>query len=281
MIELNTPHLNLPLPHPDNDLEDDVPRLIAALEAVDSAVHGVQQQVAGKADAAGTALALQALDESVQDLQANKADAASVSAALGGKADKATTLAGYGINDGVKKSGDTLTGLLATATSTAGVGANGSTGSWEVRGSATAGAVMSFHRSGVYAINFGLDTDNVFRLGGWSQGTNAYRWTSDASGNFTATGNVTAYSDMRLKSDLAAIPDALDKVQALTGYTYTRKDTGARQTGLIAQDVQRVLPEAVMDDGEHLSLAYGNLVGLLVQAIKELRAEVQALKGRP
>ena len=67
-------------------------------------------------------------------------------------------------------------------------------------------------------------------------------------------------------------------MQQLTGYTYTRTDSGERQTGLIAQDVQKVLPEAVVD-GEHLSLAYGNLVGLLVEAIKELRAEVAALKG--
>ncbi|MGX5664185.1 hypothetical protein [Diaphorobacter nitroreducens] len=102
MIELNTPHLNLPLPHPDNDLEDDVLRLGAALEAVDTAVHGVQQQLGAKADAEATALELQALESSVQALQADKADAASVATALAGKANKATTLAGYGITDGVK-----------------------------------------------------------------------------------------------------------------------------------------------------------------------------------
>jgi hypothetical protein len=97
------------------------------------------------------------------------------------------------------------------------------------------------------------------------------------AGAFTAAGNITAFSDIRLKKDLVQIPNALDKVQQLTGYTYTRTDSGERQTGLIAQDVQKVLPEAVVD-GEHLSLAYGNLVGLLVEAIKELRAEVAALK---
>ena len=93
-----------------------------------------------------------------------------------------------------------------------------------------------------------------------------------------AVGDVTAFSDARLKSDLEPIPDALAKVSRLTGYTYTRKDTGARQTGVIAQDVQQVLPEAVTDCGDHLALAYGNMVGLLIEAIKELKAEIEELK---
>lgn len=99
-----------------------------------------------------------------------------------------------------------------------------------------------------------------------------------ASGSITASGNVTAYSDAKLKTDMVQIRDALDKVDTLTGYTYTRTDTGHRETGLIAQDVQAVLPEAVVDNDGTLSLAYGNLVGLLVEAIKELRYEVDALR---
>jgi hypothetical protein len=94
----------------------------------------------------------------------------------------------------------------------------------------------------------------------------------------TAVGDVTAFSDARLKADFVQIPDALAKVSKLTGYTYTRKDTGARHTGLIAQDVQKVLPEAVIDCGDHLTLAYGNMVGLLIEAIKELNAELEELK---
>jgi hypothetical protein len=99
-----------------------------------------------------------------------------------------------------------------------------------------------------------------------------------ATGDFTGIGNITAYSDIRLKKDLVQIPDALEKVRQLTGYTYTRIDTGEKQTGLVAQDVQKVLPEAVLE-GEHLSLAYGNLVGLLVEAIKELEVQVAELRA--
>lgn len=98
-----------------------------------------------------------------------------------------------------------------------------------------------------------------------------------AGGDITATGNVTAYSDAKLKTGLTRIEGALDKVEKLAGYVYTRTDSGERQTGLLAQDVQAVLPEAVVN-GEYLSVAYGNMMGLVVEAIKELRAELNELR---
>lgn len=96
-------------------------------------------------------------------------------------------------------------------------------------------------------------------------------------GAIFAGGNITAYSDIRLKTNIQVIPDALGKVCALRGVTYTRIDSGERDTGVIAQEVQAVLPEAVKGD-ETLAVAYGNLAGLLIEAIKELHAEVEALK---
>jgi hypothetical protein len=104
---------------------------------------------------------------------------------------------------------------------------------------------------------------------------------NDNSGNTYSVGNVTAYSDIRLKTDIEVIPDALAKVMKLRGVTYTRIDSGERQTGVIAQEIKAVLPEAVMvgaDEDATLSVAYGNLVGLLIEAIKELKAEVDVLK---
>ena len=73
------------------------------------------------------------------------------------------------------------------------------------------------------------------------------------------------------------------KVNALRGVIYTRKDSGERCTGMIAQEVQAVLPEAVTegsDENKTLSVAYGNTVGLLVEAIKELAAKVEILESR-
>ena len=100
-----------------------------------------------------------------------------------------------------------------------------------------------------------------------------------AAGALVASNDLTAFSDRRLKSCLETINDPLDKVDELTGYTYKRIDTGQWQTGLIAQDVQKVLPEAVVetDDGT-LSVAYGSMMGLMVEAIKELKQEVADLK---
>lgn len=111
-------------------------------------------------------------------------------------------------------------------------------------------------------------------------------YTMADNGNFTATGsilanqNVTAFSDRRLKTDITKITFALDKVAKLNGYTYTRIDSGAKHTGLIAQEVLEVLPEAVETNGEHLALAYGNMMGLMVEAIKELKARVEFLEEK-
>jgi hypothetical protein len=99
-----------------------------------------------------------------------------------------------------------------------------------------------------------------------------------ANGQITAQGNVVAFSDARLKTDLRPVEGALDRVRQLTGYTYQPIAGGARNVGLIAQEVQKVLPEAVHEHGEHLTLAYGNMAALFVQAIKELEAKVASLQ---
>jgi hypothetical protein len=142
------------------------------------------------------------------------------------------------------------------------------------------GAIMSFHRSGVFAINMGLDSDNIFRIGGWSASAN--RLTMDMSGNLTMAGNVTAYSDIRLKENIKVIPDALSKVQQIRGVTFTRNDAEDLEklhTGVIAQEVETVLPEAVSEDNIGIkNVAYGNMIGLLIESIKELKAEVDDLK---
>jgi len=141
------------------------------------------------------------------------------------------------------------------------------------------GAIMSFHKGGHYAINMGLDSDNVFRIGGWSAATN--RLQMDMSGNLTMAGNITAYSDMRLKENIEVIPDALAKVQQLRGVTFTRNDVEdleKRHTGVIAQEVEAVLPEAVSEDNDGIkNVAYGNMVGLLIEAIKEQQTQINEL----
>ena len=96
-----------------------------------------------------------------------------------------------------------------------------------------------------------------------------------ASGAITSTGDITAFSDMNLKTDIRPIDNALSKVSDLRGVYFTKD--GEAGTGVIAQEVENILPE-VVKDGEYKSVAYGNMVGILIEAIKELKKEVETLK---
>ena len=101
------------------------------------------------------------------------------------------------------------------------------------------------------------------------------------TGNFTATGDITAYSDDSLKTNVQLIDGALDRVQAIRGVTFDRISDGSTSTGVIAQELKAVLPEAVHTDanGVH-SVAYGNITGLLIEAVKELSDQVNSLKSK-
>ena len=176
----------------------------------------------------------------------------------------------------------TMAGLITGATSGSNnVNTTNDTGSFSARGNSTTVAAMSFHRTSTYAINMGLGTDNVFRIGGWSASNNCFQMTG--TGDLTMLGNVTAYSDIKLKDDIVKITCALDKVLKLNGYSYTRKDTGQKQIGVIAQEVLEVIPEVVqrgVGDDDTLSVAYGNMVALLIEAIKEQQTHINSLEEK-
>jgi hypothetical protein len=108
-------------------------------------------------------------------------------------------------------------------------------------------------------------------------------FTVDISGNVTAAGSI---SDERLKEDISLINNPLDKIKQIKGITYKLKESGYIGTGLIAQDLQKVLPEAVYEvnepeknDESYLAINYGNTVGLLVEAIKEQQEQIEALQS--
>jgi len=123
-------------------------------------------------------------------------------------------------------------------------------------------------------------------------GSNTF-WTSgnvhasNYSGNeITLTGVIVAsdfihFSDKRVKTDISKIKDPLNKVCSINGYTYKRTDTDddKTHTGVLAQEVMEVLPEVVHgSEDTTYSVAYGNMVGLLIEAIKELKLEIDELK---
>ena len=114
------------------------------------------------------------------------------------------------------------------------------------------------------------------------------------SGDLHVEGNVIAYSttisDERLKTDIVKIDSALDKVDQINGYTFTYTVDGKKSAGVIAQEVQKVLPSAITesklplkmgddDETEYMTVQYDQLIGLLVEAVKELKAEIAELKG--
>ena len=115
------------------------------------------------------------------------------------------------------------------------------------------------------------------------------RLTLDGNGHATFSGNVTAYSDARLKTNVNTINNALDLVDQLRGVSFDWIESGKHSIGVIAQEVEEVIPEVVLnnvstdpstgEETEVKSVDYGKMVGVLINAIKELKAEVDELKG--
>lgn len=123
----------------------------------------------------------------------------------------------------------------------------------------------------------GTNTSNTHTVNGSLTITNTATTKSiSADGNITASGNVTAFSDTRFKKDWVLPKGLLSKTQLIQRGTYTRVDSGERQCGISAQDLQSILPEAVVTSEEGtLSVAYGNAALVLVL---ELIDEVNRLK---
>jgi hypothetical protein len=113
-----------------------------------------------------------------------------------------------------------------------------------------------------------------------NQGGNAALAEVDAIGNFIATGDVTAFSDERLKKNVKTIENALEKVNQLRGVEFERTDIEKKQIGVIAQEVEKIIPEVVSQGQDYKSVSYGNLVGLLIEAVKDLTKEVENLKAQ-
>jgi hypothetical protein len=213
------------------------------------------------------------------------------------KYDNATKLA-------TTSGGVTVTGTVA-ATSYTGDGSN-LTGISDTNTTYSAGGGLSL--SGT---TFSINSDQRNQIS--SFGSSAYDFISFGSGlidfkldgnidmrlendgDLHVDGNVIAYSttisDERLKKDIVKIDNALDKVGQLNGYTFEYLKDGRKSAGIIAQEVEKVMPSAVTEttlpikmgeDDKNLYkvVQYDQLHGLMIEAIKELKAEVETLKGK-
>jgi hypothetical protein len=153
-------------------------------------------------------------------------------------------------------------------------------------GSGTGSGILSFWTARNPTMTEAMRIDATGQVG---IGTTSPAQKLHVVGEIIATGNITAYySDDRLKTKLGDIENALDKVSKLNGFYYEANETAqalgykpVREVGLSAQQVEAVLPEVVAPapiDNEYKTLHYERVIPLLVEAIKELKAEIELLK---
>ena len=152
---------------------------------------------------------------------------------------------------------------------------------WTVTGSG--GTIQlqfrSNHQSTLRGYVYADTSNNI----GFLNNVGSWSLRCDSSGNVTATGDVTAYSDARLKTDVNTIEGALEKVLQMRGVTYIRTDNNdtKEKVGVIAQEIQQVLPQVVQENTDgYLTVSYGNIVGVLIEAIKEQQAQIDELKAK-
>jgi len=121
--------------------------------------------------------------------------------------------------------------------------------------------------------NLHLDIDNN-RVG---VGTTIPSTTLQVAGTITCV-DINSTSDVRLKENIHSIDNALDKVMQINGVEFDWKETKEPSVGVIAQDIEEIIPEVVKISGDIKTVNYNGLVGVLIEAIKEQQKQIQELK---
>jgi len=156
---------------------------------------------------------------------------------------------------------------------------------------------IKFPASNTYIILLGNDTDSGFRWDNTnrylyltSDGTDKFRF--DTNGQFDADGNIVAYSsavsDIRLKNNIKDLESPLEKILQIRGVSYDRKKTGDKHFGVIAQEIENIIPEIVdetvlpLETGDdetfYKTVRYTELIPYLIEAIKEQQKMIDELK---
>jgi chemotaxis protein histidine kinase CheA len=251
--------------------------------AQSSAESTASSDATTKANAAQAAAIAAASSDATS--KANAAQSAAISTASGdatSKADAAQAAAIAAVTNGAGAAFDTLKEIqdamatdteVATAISAITIG----NGSMTVTAGAgmTGGGSFTANQTGNSSV-----TLNAIAGNGITVNADSIQMSGSYTGSFVATGDITAYSDESLKTNIQPIDGALGKVEAVRGVTFERLEDGSVSTGVVAQELHAVLPEAVKTDENGLHhVAYGNITGLLIEAVKELSAEVKELKN--
>ncbi len=208
----------------------------------------------------------------------------------GGGSGTVTSVSGSGGSTGMSLSGGPITtsGTL-TLGGTLGVG-NGGTGATTASGARSALDVPSTAGSGASG-TWGINISGTAATASSLNSGNSYTMAGlSVNGSITATGNVTAFSDDRLKQRLGPILNPIAKIKAIKGFYYRANATAEalghsseRAVGVSAQDVAAVFPEVVLPapvDDRYLTLDYSRLVPLLIEAIKAQQEQIDDLQAR-
>ena len=178
------------------------------------------------------------------------------------------------------------TGAIQVASAADIVGQIGSTQVANAVFANTAGATTGTLIRGAFLTgnNFNGSSNTTFAVDATSASTASKVVARDANSSFSANvvnvNVLNTTSDIRLKSNLVIIDDPIEKVKALTGYTYNRVGSMSREAGVVADEVQSVLPEVVSLENGYLTVAYGNMIALLIEAIKDQQKQIDELKTK-
>ncbi len=143
----------------------------------------------------------------------------------------------------------------------------------------SSGGVLKAVSNGATNVLFRSYGDS-YTLNDFGVGVSAPAYKLDVDGTIRATGDVIAYSDVRVKENIKTIDNALDKVKNLRGVEYNKIDSTEKNIGVVAQEVEKILPEVVKEDEEGMkSVAYGNITAVLIEAIKEQQKQIDELKS--
>lgn len=126
-----------------------------------------------------------------------------------------------------------------------------------------------------------LDTNNNVGIGVDESSDLPLSYKLMVSGSIKASGTVVQGSDIRQKEDIRPIDNALSRIDSIDGVYFTYKDSKEKSIGVVAQDIQKVLPEVVSEDNNgYLNVDYGGLVPLLIETIKEHKSIINDLEKR-
>lgn len=199
-----------------------------------------------------------------------------------------TSAGDISINNAITTNGK-LNIKQTSAASYAGINIYSSNGNGTFLGLGNTGSVCTvqanYETGGYIPLSFLAGGSEVFRI---TTSTNMLIGTTSdngeklyVSGSIRATGSITANSDARLKKNIERIENALEKVGQISGYTYNTIYDEDRHAGVIAQEIDKVLPEIVNKGNDGLmGVEYGNISALLIEAIKEQKVLIESLQAK-